>query len=42
MRLGEVLGLEWRNIDFKNNTIYVIKQIGRGADNKPIVKLHQN
>lgn len=38
MRLGEVLGLEWRNIDFKNNTIYVIKQIGRGADNKPIVK----
>lgn len=38
MRLGEVMGLEWKNIDFDQNTIYVKKQIGRGAKGKSVVK----
>lgn len=29
MRLGEVLGLNWKDIDFEKNTISISKQVGR-------------
>ncbi len=43
MRMGEVLGLTWDNVDFENNKIKVVKQLGRlkdyGKDAKAKTKL---
>ncbi|MCT2535693.1 site-specific integrase [Aquibacillus koreensis] len=38
LRRGELLGLEWKHIDFENNKVHVRQSIGRGKDNKPIIK----
>lgn len=38
MRLGEVSGLTWKDIDFENNTISINKQVGRIQNFDPNIK----
>lgn len=38
MRLGEVLGLKWKDIDFKSNCISVNKEVGRIKNFDPNIK----
>jgi len=38
MRLGEVLGLTWNDIDFEKNTISINKQVGRIQNFDPNIK----
>lgn len=33
-REGEVLGLEWRNIDFENRCIHIVQGVARGKDRR--------
>ena len=37
MRKGEILALQWKDIDFENNLIYVTKSLAHN-DNKPVIK----
>ena len=37
MRKGEILALQWKDIDFENNIIYVTKSIGHQGD-RPFIK----
>ena len=38
MRKGEVLGLQWKDIDFENKEVYVHKTLARGRDNTLIIQ----
>ena len=38
MRKGEVLGLQWKDIDFENKEVYVHKTLARGKDNTLIIQ----
>jgi len=35
MRTGEMIGLKWSDIDFKNKTIMIQRTIGRGIEGRP-------
>ena len=37
MRKGEILALQWKDIDFDNNVIYVTKSVAHNGD-KPVIK----
>lgn len=37
MRLEEILALEWKDIDFKKNTINISKSISKSTDGKQII-----
>lgn len=37
MRKGEILALQWKDIDFENNVIYVTKSVAHDGD-RPIIK----
>lgn len=37
MRKGEILALQWKDIDFENNVIYVTKSVAHNGD-RPVVK----
>lgn len=43
MRIGEILGLTWKNVDYQNNTIHVVQQLVtiKNKDGKWVNEIHK-